>query len=269
MQKKELVSNRQKVRHIKETEAERMYEDDTFVVVHPLTEAASCVYGKGTQWCTAAANCYNSFNYYNGIGNLYIIINKKRGKKFQFHFETRSFMDETDQYINPPIFDTLGATSGLVDFILQKFIELWEDREFDDHLAHEFFYDFFCGYDHAFDTAIECFEKALELDPELAKNVKYHKVYLNALLNKTLINEGVHPKDKQAFEYVKSHVKTPFSDEEFLIIEKFFAEYHDSLYPDGIMGDGDTKNFIYRNLEATEQFIPQHRVDAIADALYE
>ncbi|WP_158648463.1 hypothetical protein [Candidatus Symbiothrix dinenymphae] len=203
-----------------------MYEDDTFVVVHPLTEAASCLYGRGTRWCTAATESCNLFNHYNSQGNLCIIINKKSGEKFQFHFATYSFMDETNHEIKSPMLNTIEATSGLIDFTLQKFIELWEDRESGD-LADEFFHDFFGG------------------------------------------NEGVHPKDKQAFKYVKSHVKTPFSDEEFLIIEKFFAEYHDSLYPDGIMGDGDTKNFIYRKLEATEQFIPQHRVDAIADALYE
>jgi hypothetical protein len=82
------------------------------------------------------------------------------------------------------------------------------------------------------------------------------------------MNNRVQPKDKKAFEYVRNNVKTPFSDDEFLIVEGFFAEYLDSLYPDGLMGDGDTKNFIYRKLEATEQFIPQQRVDAIADALY-
>jgi hypothetical protein len=81
--------------------------------------------------------------------------------------------------------------------------------------------------------------------------------------------ETIQPKDKKAFEYVKKHLKTPFSDEEFLIVESFFAEYLDSLYPDGLVGDGETKNFIYRKLEATEQFIPQQRVDAIADALYD
>jgi endo-1,4-beta-mannosidase len=79
----------------------------------------------------------------------------------------------------------------------------------------------------------------------------------------------VQPKDKKAFEYVKNHLTMPFSDEEFLIVESFFAEYLDSLYPDGLVGDGDTKNFIYRKLEETDQLIPQQRVDAIADALYE
>ncbi|GHT25514.1 hypothetical protein AGMMS4957_20440 [Bacteroidia bacterium] len=228
MQKKELVSNRQKVRHIKETEAERMYEDDTFVVVHPLTKAASCVYGKGTQWCTAAANCYNSFNYYNGMGNLYIIINKKRGKKFQFQFETRSFMDETDYEINSPIFNTIEATSGLVDFILQKFIELWEDRESADHLAHEFFYDFFCGYDHAFDTAIECFEKAVELDPELAKNVKYHKCVAKFYLTMGEDSKYTDTPINTAIEYFEKAIELDpeLAKDAYTQVAKFYLQQH-------------------------------------------
>ena len=31
-----------------------VYVDDRFFVVNPLTQEASCYYGKGTKWCTAA-----------------------------------------------------------------------------------------------------------------------------------------------------------------------------------------------------------------------
>ena len=66
------------------------------MIIVPHTEEASCYYGKGTQWCTAANNGNNMFEYYNDNGNLYININKLTHEKYQFHFETDSFMDETD-----------------------------------------------------------------------------------------------------------------------------------------------------------------------------
>ena len=50
---------------------------------------------KNTQWCTAADG-NNQFNYYNSQGPLYININKADNEKYQFHFESDQFMDETD-----------------------------------------------------------------------------------------------------------------------------------------------------------------------------
>lgn len=97
--------------------AEKVYEDDRWLVVVPHTMEASRIYGENTKWCTAAENPYdNMFEYYDSKGNLYINIDKGTNRKYQFHFETDSFMDEKDNEIRRPIFETIGATKGLKEF---------------------------------------------------------------------------------------------------------------------------------------------------------
>lgn len=112
------TSHSDEIRKIKEG-AEKVYEDDEWLIVVPHTMEASCYYGKGTQWCTAADKSNNMFDHYNDQGNLYININKVSGDisgKYQFHFETNSFMDATDSAIETPIYETIGLNEGVLEF---------------------------------------------------------------------------------------------------------------------------------------------------------
>lgn len=104
---------------VKNQEADRLYEDDHFIVVYPRTQAASCLYGQGTQWCTAAKN-YNAFHQYNSQGKLYIIIDKSRKLKYQFHFESKSFMNEHDEPLSNDLFGCINATDGLMRFFMRE-----------------------------------------------------------------------------------------------------------------------------------------------------
>jgi hypothetical protein len=54
-----------------------VHEDDRFFVVNPLTHGASCYYGKGTKWCTAADSDYQ-FKQYNEDGKLFYILDKTK-----------------------------------------------------------------------------------------------------------------------------------------------------------------------------------------------
>jgi hypothetical protein len=110
----------EEIRNIKEG-AEKVYEDGKWLVVVPHTKEASCYYGKGTQWCTAADNSYNYFDQYNKRGLLYINILKGTDTKYQFHFETGSYMDATDTDILHPVAETIGLTDDLVNFYKQKY----------------------------------------------------------------------------------------------------------------------------------------------------
>ena len=110
----------EEVRKIKEG-AEKVYEDNKWMVIVPHTQEASCYYGKGTQWCTAADNSYNYFDHYNKQGLLYINILKGTDTKYQFHFETGSYMDATDTDILHPVAETIGLTEDLVNFYKQKY----------------------------------------------------------------------------------------------------------------------------------------------------
>jgi len=116
------ISNTEKLQKIKKNGAEKLYEDEAFVVIHPKTKQASMLYGKGTQWCTAAKDG-DSFRYYNRMGKLYIIIDKRTGKKYQFHAETESFMNEDDEAIDVMqdretfILEKINATEGLSNYL--------------------------------------------------------------------------------------------------------------------------------------------------------
>ena len=54
-----------------------VHEDDRFFIVNPLTHDASCYYGKGTKWCTAA-DSNHQFNQYNQDGKLFYILDKTK-----------------------------------------------------------------------------------------------------------------------------------------------------------------------------------------------
>ena len=61
-----------------------VYEDNRFFVVNPLTYEASCYYGKGTKWCTAADTNYQ-FNKYNEDGKLFYILDKTKKTNDDFY----------------------------------------------------------------------------------------------------------------------------------------------------------------------------------------
>lgn len=102
---------------------DKLYEDNTYLVVIPKTYAASCKYGEGTKWCTTGSK--SMFDRYNNRSPLIIIINKKTNKKYQLHEKTGSFMDETDiepNNISDIIFglpkEAFEAVSSKMNFVL-------------------------------------------------------------------------------------------------------------------------------------------------------
>jgi len=74
-----LVSYEQKPRReIRKVEGGNVvHEDGRFFVVNPLTHGASCYYGKGTKWCTAADSDHQ-FKKYNEDGKLFYILDKTK-----------------------------------------------------------------------------------------------------------------------------------------------------------------------------------------------
>lgn len=60
----------------------KVYEDDNWVFVKPLTFSASSKYGAGTKWCTTYTKEKNYFERYWRLGILVYFINKKTGYKF-------------------------------------------------------------------------------------------------------------------------------------------------------------------------------------------
>jgi hypothetical protein len=105
------VKNRSEVKQ----DVEKVYEDDKWLVVIPHTKEAACYYGKNTEWCTAATQSDNMFDYYNNKGLLYINIDKVNNCKYQFHFETHQFMDEEDSSVRP---NSIGLSEGAINYYI-------------------------------------------------------------------------------------------------------------------------------------------------------
>ena len=95
------------------------HEDDEKMVVIPLTKDASCFYGKGTRWCTAATESENHFIDYFYRFNivLFYVFMKNSGEKYAsaYSFNQREFeyFDELDEDISRNQFENeTGITSN-------------------------------------------------------------------------------------------------------------------------------------------------------------
>ena len=93
-----------------------LYEDNEWVVITPLSYEASVYWGDGTEWCTAYKDDRSYYDDYAKRGKLFININKATKEKYQFHFESQSFMDKNDEYIPLPVFDTLNMNDSVQSF---------------------------------------------------------------------------------------------------------------------------------------------------------
>ena len=87
---------------IEPSEREKIYEDDNFLLVIPLTHAASCKYGANTKWCTSSSDD-TMFNKHNKMGSLgYLII---KDKDLQEKLDSSKF----GIYMNKPGENYLGG----------------------------------------------------------------------------------------------------------------------------------------------------------------
>lgn len=107
------TSKSDEIRQLKK-DVKKVYEDSDWLILIPLTREAAIYYGKNTQWCTAAERSSNYYDTYTKEGPLYININKKDNRKYQFHFESGQFMDEFDDEIENPIASTIGMSPQVV-----------------------------------------------------------------------------------------------------------------------------------------------------------
>jgi signal peptidase I len=106
-------------REVKKVEGGNVvYEDPRFFVVNPQTHQASCYYGKGTKWCTAADSDYQ-FIKYNEDGKLFYILDKTKATNdplykiaiLQKFNGDKSVYDAVDE-----VAKNLPETLGLVEY---------------------------------------------------------------------------------------------------------------------------------------------------------
>jgi hypothetical protein len=84
----------------------KVYEDEVWLIVRPLTFEASAKYGAGTKWCTTSMNDKQYFTRYWSKGTLAYIVNKQTGLKYAMFHALRnwdkelSFWDAVDNRID-------------------------------------------------------------------------------------------------------------------------------------------------------------------------
>jgi len=88
-----------------EAQVIKVYEDDTWLVIKPLTFSASSKYGAGTRWCTTYQREKQYFEKYWRNGILAYFLNKKTGYKFAGYKEIHngsemSFWNSADSRID-------------------------------------------------------------------------------------------------------------------------------------------------------------------------
>lgn len=104
-----IVSNQELVAKLQSQSAEAnkgnskvVLDNNQVRIIQPADSAAACYYGQGTTWCTAAKN-NNMYDYYARNGDLYILLPKQPqhdGEKYQVHFQSNQFMNESDESVD-------------------------------------------------------------------------------------------------------------------------------------------------------------------------
>ncbi len=98
------------IKVLSQDEFKVLHNGEGWYVFQPLTEKAACYLGVNTEWCTTwgpySLNKKNKdrgnlYQRYAKDGPLFIMINKSdQNDKYQFHFESKQYMDKDDRRID-------------------------------------------------------------------------------------------------------------------------------------------------------------------------
>ena len=118
--------------------ADVVYEDDRFTVISPKTHDASCYYGTGSKWCTAAKSSESHFQSYNGDGKLFYFLDKKAktGSRFykvallQKYDGAQTFFDAPDESFKTGWILGTPEFNKINDYI-QKYMNTEYENEID------------------------------------------------------------------------------------------------------------------------------------------
>ena len=115
---------------LNEKEYNVVFKGENFTIFIPLTERASCTLGVNTEWCTTWGpeslnpkhrDRHGRFHNYNAQGPLYILIsNSDVNDKYQFHFESKQYMDRDDKQIN--VTEFLNKNPDIKNFFFPSLI---------------------------------------------------------------------------------------------------------------------------------------------------
>lgn len=96
----------------------KIYEDDEWIVIRPLTYQSALKYGYGTKWCTSSTDKSSYFQDYATRGILIYVMNIKTGHKIAAFRELRKGGEHSYWNSNDDRIDSMD--SGLPPFILES-----------------------------------------------------------------------------------------------------------------------------------------------------
>lgn len=111
----DVTTNGERIRNMKRGGSNKLVSTKNFQIIELLDSDAAKYYGKGTKWCTTGSMYEN----YASTGRLYVMILNVDGtqRKWQFHFESSQFMDETDRPVNAADIKLLSAQPEYMNFL--------------------------------------------------------------------------------------------------------------------------------------------------------
>jgi len=200
-------------------ESEIMYDGPEGKLVVPKSEFASCFWGRGTKWCTAATSSKNYFEQYAHDGKIYIWI-AQDGTKYQFWVCEESgafqYAYSNDELIDENTFSELIEIRPLYILLIEKLEQiiimegLYEILEYSGQI--------YGGWD-------ENFAKKLALKPRLTDITPSIIVdYIGHFSDRNTINS---PEAQRLIELVYKHDSPNFLGEKPNVakLEKFLAGF--------------------------------------------
>lgn len=101
----------------------KLYENDDFLLVAPLTHTASCKYGSGTKWCVTEKNS-EMFERHYDVGSLAFLIvknpeiqDKLNNTKFAFYVNKPSYDKSADDLKRVIVYDDADNVMPLRSFL--------------------------------------------------------------------------------------------------------------------------------------------------------
>lgn len=164
------------------SEIVRIHEDDEWLILRPLTFAASCKYGASTKWCTTAINEPHHFYRYWNRGTLIYILNKKTGYKVA----TQKFHDNTER---STLWNAVDHEINWADIDVPSWIFTTVKNEIDKKITNESL----CDNELADKVRIECGMRSVTFREEMNNievptlYVQNHHDHINNQLNENLV----------------------------------------------------------------------------------
>ena len=165
--------------------AEKVYEDEDWLIIVPHTEETAILYGRQTTWCTAATTSKNRFNDYNNKGTLYIIINQKDpGEKYQIFFAHNEphFVECRDCYNNsiPPM--AIGLSAGVLNFYRSKNLSLYSYSSVeyfggDRYIAYDDIERGYCIINNQYEPLSDYYKELVDVGYNIACGRRYGEDY--------------------------------------------------------------------------------------------